>query len=109
MKIVDKDWGREIWIVNCDKYCGKILELDGGYISSYHCHKIKQETFYCLEGIFILKLEGEEAPMIVGGEPVTIFPGQYHSFRSAVGAKILEISTEHREDDVVRSIPSHRL
>jgi len=109
MKIVNKDWGKEFWIVNCDKYCGKILVLEGGYISSYHCHEIKQETFYCLKGSLVLKLKGKEMLMVAGGEPVTIFPKQFHSFRSAKGAEILEISTEHSDDDVIRKSASHKL
>lgn len=109
MKVVDKKWGNEIWIVNCDKYCGKILELRGGYCSSYHCHNIKQETFYCLEGSLILRLENEEILMVAGGDPITIFPGQFHSFRSVDGAEILEVSTKHSDDDVVRQTTSYEL
>ena len=109
MKIVEKAWGREVWIVNCDKYCGKILELNGGFTSSYHYHKIKQETFYCLEGELILDLEGREILMLAGDEPVTIFPRQLHSFRSNSGARILEVSTKHDDSDVVRKCLSYKL
>ena len=47
-KEVKKVWGKELWIVNCDKYCGKLLYLDKGATSSYHYHKEKQETFYVI-------------------------------------------------------------
>jgi hypothetical protein len=30
MRIVPKAWGREVWIVNSDLYCGKILEIGKG-------------------------------------------------------------------------------
>ena len=109
MKTIEKGWGREFWIINCDKYCGKILELNGGYSSSYHYHTLKQETFYCLEGELILNLEGTDIPMSGGDEPVTVYPAQLHSFRSVVGAKVLEVSTEHSDEDVVRQDRSHKL
>jgi len=59
MKTVDKDWGRELWIVNNDKYCGKILELNKGYRCSIHYHKIKDETFYILEGRVLMEIWDE--------------------------------------------------
>jgi mannose-6-phosphate isomerase-like protein (cupin superfamily) len=106
MHIVNKFWGRELWIVN-DKYCGKILELNAGYSSSYHCHRIKQETFYCLEGEFTLRTEGGAQHIVAGDEPTTIYPDTFHSFESNTGAKILEVSTRHDEKDVVRKDKSH--
>mgnify|MGYP001052504069 CR=1 FL=1 len=107
MKIVDKYWGREIWLVNCDKYCGKILELNPGYVSSYHHHKIKQETFYCLEGSFTLILDSKEIQVSQGMEPITVMPGQYHSFGTQTPTRILEISTKHDDIDVYRRTLSH--
>lgn len=109
MKTVDKLWGREVWLVNNDKYCGKILELNVGYSSSYHCHKVKQETFYCLEGAFTLNLEGEHLHLVAGDEPITIYPNQYHSFWANEPTKILEISTQHDERDVFRKNKSHKM
>ena len=108
MKIVDKYWGKETWLVNCDKYCGKILELKPGYISSYHHHKFKQETFYCLEGNFTLTLDGNKIQVNKGMEPITIMPGQYHSFGAQTPAKILEVSTTHNDSDVYRQTLSHK-
>ena len=50
MKEVKKVWGKEVWIANCPKYCGKLLYLDEGAVSSMHYHREKQETFYALSG-----------------------------------------------------------
>ena len=108
MLIKDKLWGRETWLVN-DKYCGKILELKPYFSSSYHCHKIKQETFYCLEGSFTLFYSDKLFYLTPKDEPVTIQPGEYHSFRAREPAKILEISTKHSEEDVYRKDESHKL
>ena len=109
MKVVNKFWGRELWLVNNDKYCGKILELEAGYSSSYHCHKLKTETFYCLEGAFTLNLEGSHLNAKEGDAPVTIAPKRYHAFWAVTPAKILEISTTHSEEDVFRKDESHEI
>ena len=44
--------------------------------------------------------------MNVRSEPVTIFPNQYHSFRSDVGATVVEFSTKHDDSDVYRLVES---
>ena len=46
----EKGWGYELWIVNNNLYCGKILHFDKGKKCSWHYHKIKQETFYVQKG-----------------------------------------------------------
>ena len=46
----EKGWGYELWIVNNDLYCGKILHFNKGKKCSWHYHKIKQETFYVQKG-----------------------------------------------------------
>ena len=45
-KKVDKIWGYEIWMVNNNKYCGKILHFNGNSKFSMHYHLIKDETWY---------------------------------------------------------------
>jgi len=30
MKIVDKPWGRELWLVVTDRYAAKVLEINAG-------------------------------------------------------------------------------
>ena len=47
---VPKGWGYEKWIVNNDKYCGKVLYFIKGKKCSWHYHKLKHETFYIQEG-----------------------------------------------------------
>ena len=39
--VVPKGWGREVWIVNGDLYCGKILEISKAKRCSLHFHKLK--------------------------------------------------------------------
>jgi quercetin dioxygenase-like cupin family protein len=53
--IVKKGWGSEdIWATN-DKYCGKMLHFEAGGRFSMHFHAVKDETWYVLEGSFLVK------------------------------------------------------
>ena len=52
-KIVKKGWGKEIWFVNNDEYCGKILCFDKGKKFSMHYHVEKKETWYIAKGKFL--------------------------------------------------------
>ena len=102
MKEVKKVWGKELIVVNCDKYCGKILYLDQGAKPSLHYHKEKQETFYCLEGQVALTIEGKDYMLNPFSRPKTIKPGQLHNFTGLTNAVIIEISTHHDDQDVYR-------
>jgi len=99
---VKKAWGRELWIVNCSEYCGKLLYLDEGAESSIHYHKEKQETFYCLEGQVGLMIEGSDYMLNPFSRPKTVKPGQRHSFTGISDSVIIEISTHHNDADVFR-------
>ena len=96
-----KVWGKELWIVNEGKYCGKILCLDKGYKCSYHYHRIKDETFYILKGSVYMKIK-EADFYLEPGDTVHITPGTKHSFTGLEYSEILEISTQHFEDDSYR-------
>lgn len=106
IKEVKKTWGMEVWLVNNDKYCGKILYLDKGAEGSYHYHKEKQETFFCQKGQVVLTIEGRDYMLNPFSRPKTIKPGKLHSFRGITDAVILEISTPHSDEDVYRSTKS---
>ena len=56
LKIVPKGWGFEKWIVNNEKYCGKILYIVKDHKCSWHYHKIKDETFYVQSGKIELRV-----------------------------------------------------
>ena len=99
---IQKVWGEEIVLVNCKDYCSKLLVLDRNAVSSYHYHKIKKETFYCIEGYATLTIEGKEYLLAPFTRPKTIEPGEKHKFTGIEQCVIMEVSTEHNEDDVVR-------
>jgi len=103
LRVVPKVWGRELWIVNNELYCGKILELKPGFESSLHFHHKKDETFHILDGSCILNLEYKEL-QLGRGATVRIQPGTKHSFWTSdpKGCRILEVSTPHDDKDVVR-------
>jgi len=102
IKEVKKVWGKELWIVNSDKYCGKLLYLDKGASSSYHYHKKKEETFFCIEGQVALNIEGKDYMLNQFSRPKTIKPYQKHSFMGITNSLIIEISTHHDDADVFR-------
>ena len=106
---MSKVWGREIWIVNNNLYCCKILQLNKGYICSHHMHRIKDETFYVLSGVVFMKRNDIEFFMEKGDPPVRIRPGEYHSFLGIHYSEILEVSTQHFEDDSYRKDISREL
>ncbi len=105
-EIHKKIWGREEWLANTEKYCGKILTLKPGFACSYHYHKNKDETFFVLKGKVYMKVEGREM-VLNKGESIRINPNEKHQFASLSGtSKIIEISTHHEESDSYRECES---
>ena len=103
MKEVKKKWGKEVWLVNEPEYCGKLLYIDKGASSSIHYHPKKKETFYCGAGAVLITSGDEGSIYYPDSEPVTIPPMRKHLFYGLLERNILiEISTHHEDDDVVR-------
>jgi len=111
MDKVEKSWGYEHWFVNGARYCGKLLSVEPGKWSSkgaYHYHKLKDETFFVIEGELQLDYVDND------GEFKTLFLKKYDSFRvhqqtkhrftavSSDGCKFIEASTTHRDSDSYR-------
>lgn len=109
-KIVEKDWGREIWMANNqeENYCGKILQIDQGYNTSLHFHLEKHETFYITKGMLqvdlICTLDGVLMTQILNeGDSLTINRGQPHQLIAYDGdVEFIEISTYHKDSDSLR-------
>lgn len=102
IKEVEKVWGKEIWLVNTDLYCGKLLLLNQGATSSYHYHNNKVETFYAYRGMVKLTIEDKDYILTATTSPVTIHSKEPHKFYGKTDAIIIEISTKHDDKDVVR-------
>jgi mannose-6-phosphate isomerase-like protein (cupin superfamily) len=100
-KIVKKDWGYEVWIVN-GTYCGKSILVGEKWSSGgkFHYHKIKDETFYVISGHLVVGLTDYKEIILEEGQSLRIKPGQGHRFRSASGECLfIEFSTHHEDSD----------
>ena len=107
-KTVKKYWGEEFYICNNSLYCAKFLYLLPGYVCSTHRHAIKRETFHVLAGTGIIRV-GVVNRRIEAGDTVDIPIGTWHHFASAEGMTLLEISTQHFDDDCERLNESHKI
>ncbi|MBV8137940.1 MAG: cupin domain-containing protein [Deltaproteobacteria bacterium] len=108
--IEPKGWGREVWIANNAKYCGKILEIRKGKRCSFHFHKLKSESFYLRRGQLRIRLkESIDAETIREfdlheGECMDIPPGLVHQMQAIEDSELFEFSTQHFESDSYRIV-----
>jgi len=105
---VQKVWGNEEWIVNNELYCGKILSLNEGYQCSMHYHKNKHETFFILDGLILMEVDGEKKIMKKGDVQV-IDKNIKHRFIGLKDSKIIEFSTHHEDEDSYRESVSGKV
>ena len=106
-KIVKKGWGKEIWFVNNDEYCGKILCFDKGKKFSMHYHVEKKETWYIAKGKFLFSwicpqkgIEYNEYLNV--GDVITNERGEAHQMEALEESEIFEVSTFHKDSDSYR-------
>jgi mannose-6-phosphate isomerase-like protein (cupin superfamily) len=110
MKIVNKGWGYERWIVNNEKYCGKLLYFVKDKRCSWHYHKIKEETFYIQSGRILLHagydddINLSEELILTVGDSYHIKPGLRHQMLALETTEMFEFSTQHFEEDSYRII-----
>jgi mannose-6-phosphate isomerase-like protein (cupin superfamily) len=52
---VEKGWGSEFIFATNDKYCGKLLKFNKDARFSMHFHSEKDETWFVLNGKFLVK------------------------------------------------------
>ena len=102
-----KGWGTEVWIINTDKYCGKLLKFNKGASFSDHYHIIKDETWYVLDGKLELRhFDLSNADRIITelgpGSVVHIPPSTPHQLVAIEPSVIVEVSTTHDEADSYR-------
>ena len=109
MKIVEKGWGHECWIVNCEEYCGKLLFFYKGKQCSWHFHKLKDEVFYVQSGrIRVLYSDGDdieqaEELILESGMNFHVYRGLRHRMYALEDTELFEFSTQHFDSD------SHRI
>lgn len=109
-KFVPKGWGFEKWIVNSDKYCGKLLFFVKGKKCSWHYHKVKDEVFYIQSGKILVKYSEENditlshSITLERGDSFHVKTGLRHQMLALEDTELFEFSTEHFEDDSYRII-----
>ena len=103
-KIVNKDWGNEVWIVNATRagYCGKAMFVRNVWSSKgrYHYHLKKDETFYVLSGVLLLDIYGDMRYRLNPTNSFRIRPNIAHRFRAeGANCTFIEFSTYHCDSD----------
>jgi mannose-6-phosphate isomerase-like protein (cupin superfamily) len=105
MKIVEKPWGRELWIAHTDRYALKIIEFKRGSRSSLQYHVKKHEHIYVDSGKLQVELENEQGELEVlllgPGDVIENPPGRQHRVMAVEDVRLIEVSTPEL-DDVVR-------
>jgi len=103
-----KVWGKEIWVANKTDHCGKFLMLKKGYQCSMHYHKLKNETFYVLEGVVVISTPTKDL-VLRKGDSIYLPKGTKHQFAAIEEATIIEFSSRHREGDSFRDSKSWKM
>ena len=105
VKIVEKPWGREIWLAHTDRYAFKIIEFKAGTRSSLQYHVRKHEHIYIDSGVLQIERENENGEMVTltlhPGDVVENKPGRKHRVMAIEDVRLMEVSTPEL-DDVVR-------
>jgi len=108
IKFVPKGWGYEKWIVNCDRYCGKILHIVQGKKCSWHYHQLKDEVFYVQKGAIELSfswddnLEIADLRILTEGDKFHVPIRLKHRMVALEDTELFEFSTEHFDEDSYR-------
>jgi mannose-6-phosphate isomerase-like protein (cupin superfamily) len=106
-KIVKKGWGKEIWFVNSNEYCGKILCLNKGKKCSMHYHIEKKETWYISKGEILFSWICPQngitySEYLNTGDVITNERGEAHQVEALEYSEIFEVSTFHKDSDSYR-------
>jgi mannose-6-phosphate isomerase-like protein (cupin superfamily) len=107
---VAKGWGYEDWIWNDEKYCGKKLFFKKGKKCSWHYHKIKDEVLYLDYGKLLVHFSEDDdldnAPTVVltPGDAFHVPPGLRHRMTGLLDSMIMEVSTQHFDEDSISVI-----
>ena len=107
----EKAWGHELWIINNELYCGKLLVFKKDKQFSMHFHLLKDEAWYISKGRFLYKYidtetATEKEMTVEEGDCIHLMPGQPHQMLALTeGATIFEVSTQHFDSDSYRVLP----
>lgn len=105
---VPKGWGFEKWLVNNEKYCGKLLYFVKGKKCSWHYHKIKDEVFFIQSGKLLVKYGTEQditkanEIILERGDTFHVKTGLVHQMLALEDTELFEFSTQHFDEDSYR-------
>lgn len=107
---VDKGWGYELIFASNELYCGKIMKFNKGAKFSMHFHAEKDETWYILEGKFLLKLIKTDNAEVNSmelhkGDTWRNRPLIIHQLICLEEGSIIEVSTQDKSTDNFRVMP----
>ena len=110
MQIIEKPWGRELWIGVTDRYALKIIEFRAGSRSSLQYHERKHEHIYVDQGRLAMELENQQGAIenleLGPGDVIEVRPGRKHRVTAREDVRLFEVSTPEL-DDVVRVEDDH--
>lgn len=105
MRIVEKPWGREIWVAVTGHYALKIIEFNKGARSSLQYHQQKHEHIYVDSGKLLMDWENEAGELeqitLRAGEVIENKPLRKHRVTALEDTRLIEVSTPEL-DDVIR-------
>jgi mannose-6-phosphate isomerase-like protein (cupin superfamily) len=109
-EVYKKGWGQEVWVINSSDYCMKFLIFNAGSKGSMHFHVSKHETWYIQSGkisLTTINTENAEKKEIIlsEGDLVDIPRLNPHQVYALEDTTIIEVSTQHFEDDSYRVLP----
>jgi quercetin dioxygenase-like cupin family protein len=108
-KYVPKGWGHELWIVNKEEYCGKLLFIKKDKKCSWHFHRLKDEVFYLQSGKLLVRYSdkgdiNECKTLIMNpGDSFHVYRLLKHQMEALEDSELFEFSTQHFDSD------SHRI
>ena len=96
-----KPWGNEIIWANKESYSGSILVIKEGERTPYIYHKIRDKTYFVLEGTLNFIIEGK-SQLVETGKEIHIASKIMHRLHAIKSdATILEVGTKIIDDVVV--------
>jgi mannose-6-phosphate isomerase len=102
--VKERSWGKEIIFGNAAQYLGKLLMMKAGTKGGLQYHVEKEETFYLLDGIALVRYDTGDgrltATVMRQGECYHVPPGAVHQVEAITNCAFVEASTRHFEDRV---------
>ena len=103
-KVVEKKYGKEIWLVLNDKFCMKHISINKGHRSSLQYHNVKHEAMVILSGKarVTMEIDGKLQDFDLGVGSVFDIPSPVkHRVEALEDLVFIECSTPEI-DDLVR-------